>query len=170
MKVLLNFFLAALVVATCLSCSGPEKGTTGGNADSAPAFTLSNINNDKMRLSDYRGRVVMVEFFASWCPPCQMVAPEVKSIYEKYKDKGFVVVAVAIDEGANATAAVSGFIKDFGITYPVLLDDGTVSRKYQVISIPTSFLIDKQGKLRNKHIGVLPDFANTISREIETLL
>ncbi len=170
MKRLLYFFLAAFIVATSLSCSRSEKGSAGGSADTAPAFVLPTINNAKMSLSEYRGRVVMVEFFASWCPPCQMVAPEIKGIYEKYKDKGFVVLAVSIDEGPNALPAVSHFIKDYGIPYPVLLDDGTVSRKYQVISIPTSFLVDKQGKLRNKHIGLLPDFANTLSREIDILL
>jgi thiol-disulfide isomerase/thioredoxin len=169
MKVFPSLFLAALVVITFTSCSKTEEGTAVGNVV-APLFNLPTVQSDKVGLNDYKGKVVLLEFFASWCPPCRMVAPEIKSIYKKYKDKGFVVLAVSIDSGPNAAAAVRNFVKEFAISYPVALDDGTASRQYQIISIPTSFLIDKQGKLRSKHIGLLPDFATAISSEIETLL
>jgi len=99
-----------------------------------------------------------------------MVAPELKSIYEKYRGKGLVVLGIAIDDGREALPAVKNFVNEFGIPFPVMIDDGTVSRKYQVISIPTSFIIDKEGKIRDKHIGLLPDLASTLSKEIETLL
>jgi len=170
MKGLLKLLLAVIIVTACLSCSRTEKGTAGGNGDAAPAFILSTLKNEKVSLKDYRGKVVLVEFFASWCPPCQMAAPNITSVYEKYKDRGFVALGVSIDEGQNAAQAVRNFIKDYGITYPVLLDDGSAGRQYQVISIPTSFIIDRQGKLRNKHIGLGPDFADALSKEIEPLL
>lgn len=170
MKVFPSFCLAALVVITFISCSKTEEGTAVGNIVAAPLFELPTVQSDKVGLNGYKGKVVMLEFFASWCPPCRMVAPEIKSIYKKYKDKGFVVLAVSIDNGPNAASAVKDFVKELGISYPVVLDDGSVSRQYQVISIPTSFIIDKQGNLRSKHIGLLPDFAASISSEIETLL
>ncbi|MBF0557652.1 MAG: TlpA family protein disulfide reductase [Nitrospirae bacterium] len=170
MKKLAGFLGAALVLVSLLSCSRGEKGASLSSNDAAPAFVLSTPEGAKISLDDYKGKVVMIEFFASWCPPCQMVAPEIKSAYERYKDKGFTVLAISIDEGPDAGKAVSNFIKTYGISYPVALDDGTASRRYQVISIPTSFIIDKTGKLANKHIGLIPNFAATLSKEIETLL
>ncbi len=166
MKRFYYFFLVTFVVFLFLSCSKTENAAVGG----APPFVLSTIKSERLNLNDYRGKVVMLEFFASWCPPCQMVAPELKSMYEKYRGRGFVVLAIAIDDGPSALSAVNNFVNEFGIPYPVMIDDGTVSRQYQVISIPTSFIIDKQGKIINKHIGLLPDLASTLSKEIETLL
>ncbi len=166
MKRLCYFFVATFVVVLFLSCSRTEKAAGG----SAPAFVLSTIKSQILNFNDYRGKVVMLEFFASWCPPCRMVAPELKSIYEKYKEKGFVILAVAIDDGPNALSAVNNFVKEFRIPYPVMIDNGSVSRQYQVISIPTSFIIDKDGNIRDKHVGVLPDLAGALSQEIEKLL
>jgi len=166
MRRLYYFFSVAIIVVLFLSCSRTEKGAVG----SAPPFVLTTIRNDRLNLKDYRGKVVMLEFFASWCPPCQMVAPELKSMYKKYTGKGFVVLAIAMDDGTNALSAVNNFVNEFGIPYPVMIDDGTVSRQYGVISIPTSFIIDKEGNIRDKHIGLLPDLATTLSKEIETLL
>ncbi len=164
------FVLVSLAVAALFSCSKTEHGVSVKDTDAAPSFVLSTVKSDRVSLDNYKGKVVMLQFFATWCPPCRMEAPEVESVYEKYRDKGFVVLAVSIDEGPTAASAVSKFAKEFNITYPVLLDDGKVSRQYQLISIPTSFIIDKQGKLRNKHIGLGPDFTESVSKEIEALL
>ncbi|MBF0507091.1 MAG: TlpA family protein disulfide reductase [Nitrospirae bacterium] len=166
----LCFVLVSLAVAAFFSCSKTENGVGVRDTDAAPSFVLSTVKSDRISLDNYKGKVVMVEFFATWCPPCRTAAPEMESIYEKYRDKGFVVLAVSIDEGPTAVSAVSKFVKEFNITYPVLLDDGKASRQYQLISIPTSFIVDKQGKLRNKHIGLSPDFTESVSKEIETLL
>jgi len=166
MKRFCYFFAATVVAVLFLSCSRTEKAAVG----SAHTFVLTTIKNNRLNLNDYKGKVVMLEFFASWCPPCQTVAPDLKSIYEKYMGKGFVVLAIAMDDGPEALSAVNSFVNEFGIPYPVMIDDGTVSRQYQVISIPTSFIIDKDGNIRDKHIGLLPDFASTLSKEIETLL
>ena len=166
MKRLYYFFVVTFVVVLFLSCSRTEKAVGG----SAPPFVLSTIKSQILNLNDYRGKVVMLEFFASWCPPCNMVAPELKTIYEKYRGKGFVILAIAIDDGPNALSAVNSFVNEFRLPFPVMIDNGSVSRQYQVISIPTSFIIDKEGKIRDKHVGVLPDLAGTLSEEIETLL
>jgi len=166
MKRLYYFFVVTFVVVLFLSCSRTEKATVG----SAPSFVLSTIKKDRLNLNDYRGKVVVLEFFASWCPPCQMAVPELKSLYEQYRGKGFVVLAIAMDDGPTALSAVKSFVNEYGIPYPVMIDDGKVSRQYQVISIPTSVIIDKVGNIRYTHIGLVPDLASTLSKEIQTLL
>ncbi len=167
MKKLCYFFAATFVVVLFLSCSGKERAAVGS---APPTFVLSTIKGESLDLKNYRGKVVLLEFFASWCPPCRMAAPELKSIYEKYNGKGFVVLAVAIDDGPKALSAVKNYVNEFGVPYPVMIDNGTVSTQYQVVSIPTSFIINKEGNIREKHVGLLPDFASTLSKEIETLL
>src|SRR5271169_5240133 len=112
MKKRFSFFLVFLAVTACLSCSGREKEAAVSSNDAAPSFVLSSVKHDRVALNDYRGKVVLLEFFASWCPPCQAAAPDIKSIYEKYKDKGFVVLAISIDEGPTAASAVSNFVKE----------------------------------------------------------
>ncbi|MBI3592077.1 MAG: TlpA family protein disulfide reductase [Nitrospirae bacterium] len=164
-----HFILIASIVFVFFSCAKSEKGAVG-NSDAAPSFVLADLKSNKVSLSDYKGRIVMLEFFASWCPPCQVSAPDIKSVYEKYRDRGFVVLAISIDKGTDAAAAAGFFMREFGLSYPALIDDGEVSRRYGVVSIPTSFIIDRQGKVRSKHIGLSPDFKNTLSKEIETLL
>lgn len=170
MKRLLHFVVAVCLAASFFSCSKGDKGAASIDNSAAPSFVLTDLNNNKVSLDAYRNRVVMVEFFATWCPPCRMSAPDIKSVYEKYKDKGFVVLAVSIDQGPDAKAVVSSFVKEFGLGHPVLLDDGQTSTRYGVVSIPTSFIIDKQGIIRSKHIGLMPDFAGALSKEIEALL
>ncbi|MEW5746709.1 MAG: TlpA disulfide reductase family protein [Nitrospirota bacterium] len=149
-----------------ISCGQSEKGAAGA----AHPFTLPDIHNNKVALNDYRGKVVLIEFFATWCPPCQMSAPDIQYAYAKYRDKGFVVLAVSMDEGPDAVPAAHSFAKEFGLSFPILMDDGTVSSRYAISSIPTSVVIDREGKMRHKHIGAPPDLTERLSKEIEALL
>ncbi len=167
-----KLFYTILILSTAVtffSCSKGEQGAVSEKS-AAPSFVLSDLQKHQVSLENYKNRVVMLEFFASWCPPCQMSAPEIKSVYEKYKDKGFVVLAISIDKGPDAAGAVSSFVKEFDLPYPALMDDGKASRQYGVVSIPTSVVIDKQGRIRSRHIGLSPDFSKALSKEIEALL
>lgn len=162
--------LCLLLVSALLISSCTHKGAEPGKPGAAPASTATDIKHKKVSLGDYKGRVVLLEFFATWCAPCRMAAPEIKSVYEKYKDKGFIVLAVSIDEGSDAEPAVDAFVKEFSLPFPVILDDGELSKQYGVVGIPTSIIIDKQGKVGMKHIGVVPDMPRVLSRDIEALL
>lgn len=165
-----------LTVAVCVisvalfvfSCNkGDERAVYGVKA---PDFTLSDINGNKTSLSALRGKVVMVDFWATWCPPCRESVPDLKAIYEKYKDRGFVLLGISVDKGNGISAEVSSFVKEYSITYPVLIDDGRVNVLYGVASIPTSFIINRDGKIANKHIGFIPGSEDELSKEIEALL
>ncbi|MBZ0155738.1 MAG: TlpA family protein disulfide reductase [Alphaproteobacteria bacterium] len=165
-------FLAAVcsIAVLFISCSKSEKGAVTGSTSEAPSFIVTDISHKRIRLADYRGKVVLLEFFASWCPPCRISAPDLRAVYEKYRDKGLVVLSISIDEGPGALSAVDSFMKEFGLPFPAVLDDGEISGQYGIVSIPTSIIIDKQGAIRNRHIGMIPDMKETLSREIEALL
>lgn len=107
-------------------------------------FTLMDLQGKAWHLADLRGEVVLVNFWATWCPPCRKEMPDLQALYDKYKDQGFVVLSIS-DEG---TAKVVPFIKERNITYPVLLDPGRkVNELFQVEGIPKSFVYDREGRL-----------------------
>lgn len=120
--------------------------------ESAPSFTLQNINGENVSLSDFGGKMVILDFWATWCPPCKAEIPHFIELYKQYKDKGLAVIGIALDvEGINI---VRPFVQRYGVVYPVLLSDGQVAKAYGGInSIPTTFVIDSTGNIRRKYVG-----------------
>ena len=119
----------------------------------APDFTLKDMDEDSHRFSDYRGRVVILNFWATWCPPCRREMPSMQRLYEKYKDDGFTVIAVNQMEDPGHVFAFIGQL-DTDPTFPMLFDpDSQVSQTYGVKGLPTTFLIDKRGRIRYRAIG-----------------
>ncbi|MDI6801980.1 MAG: TlpA disulfide reductase family protein [Thermodesulfovibrionales bacterium] len=169
MKNVVFFFLVIIAVSSLVSCSDSERGAGHSDYIPAPSFVLTDLNNKKVSLSDFKGKVIMLEFFAAWCPPCHMMAPEIQAVYEKYKKKGFVVIAISMDMGDDAVSRVNSFIYDYKVSYPVLFDDAMVSREYDIRGVPTSFIIDKKGRIRSKHPGFIHDL-DFLHQEIEALL
>ncbi|HVN21314.1 MAG TPA: TlpA disulfide reductase family protein [Dongiaceae bacterium] len=107
-------------------------------------FTLSNLQGKQWHLADLRGKVVLVNFWATWCPPCRKEMPDLQALYDKYKDKGLVVLAISDEDSAK----VSPFIAERKISYPVLLDPGRkVAEAFVVEGIPKSFVYNRDGKL-----------------------
>ncbi len=110
------------------------------NAD----FTSQDLEGKAWHLRDLRGKVVLVNFWATWCPPCRKEMPDLQALYDKYKDQGFVVLSISDEEAAK----VSPFITERNISYPVLLDPGRkVNEAFVVEGIPKSFVYDREGKL-----------------------
>jgi peroxiredoxin len=114
-------------------------------------FTLTDIQGKNWTLSDLRGRVVVVNFWATWCPPCRKEMPDLESLYIRFKDQGLVVLAIS-DEDATK---VKPFIAEHRFTYPILLDPGRkVSNLYQIEGIPNTFIYDREGKLVDQSIDM----------------
>lgn len=161
--------LLSLVLAAGACSKKDEKAIDKAEVKSAaPQFALSDLKGVQVKLDEYKGKIVMVEFFTTWCAPCQMAAPDVQALYQKYKDRGFVVLGITIE--GRQEDALNSFTKQHSITYPILIDDGATSRRYEVFSIPTSYLIDRQGVIISKHMGFNPDLPQALSREIEAHL
>jgi cytochrome c biogenesis protein CcmG, thiol:disulfide interchange protein DsbE len=119
----------------------------------APDFTLERPDQASLRLADYRGSVVLLNFWATWCTPCRAEMPEIEQVYQANRARGFQVLAVNLQEGA---AEVQPFMSELGLSFPALLDrDGTVSRLYRARALPSSFLIDRSGTVQYIRIGTL---------------
>ena len=136
----------------------------------APDFALRTLEGNTVRLSEFRGqKVVLINFWATWCPPCRLEMPTMQQIYSEYKDKGFEILAVNIEP--DAKQAIRDFVKELRLTFPIALDpDMKVTRKFRVIGLPVSVLIDRQGIVRAKEIGY-HDWTSKASRtQVEKLL
>lgn len=132
----------------------------------APDFTLTTLDGDTVSLSDLRGKVVLVNFWASWCPPCVAELPTIHQFYQSHQADGFVVLAVNAQENRGT---VSGFINQHGYTFPVLLDpDSVAADEYGIRALPTSFIVDKNGEIQYVHRGEI-DTA-TLKEIVEPLL
>jgi peroxiredoxin len=118
----------------------------------APDFTLPDLEGNQISLSTYKGRVVLLNFWATWCPPCRLEMPTMEKAYRKYRDKGFEVVAVSVDAGPKSS--VKSFLKELGLSFQVLLDpDMETLRAFRGFSLPTTVVIDRQGVIRSRELG-----------------
>ncbi|TRX03265.1 TlpA family protein disulfide reductase [Candidatus Methylobacter oryzae] len=157
------FIIALLLLIGIFKANAAEVG------QAAPQFTLpSLLQNQAASLNQFSGKVVYVDFWASWCQPCRTSFPLLNKLHQKLKDQNFEVVAINLDEDkANAEK----FLKDIPVTFTVLHDaKGEWADKFVVESMPTSFIVDKQGIIRNIHHGFVSDDIKVLEQKIMQLL
>jgi peroxiredoxin len=117
----------------------------------APPFTLNNVEGRPVSLADYKGKVVLLNFWATWCEPCKKEMPEIQAAYEQYKDRGFVVLGINFGENPDPAAS---FVHHGRLTFPVLLDRKIkVAEQYGVINLPVTFFVDPEGVIRERVVG-----------------
>lgn len=139
------------------------------NGFMAPDFTLETFEGEEITLADLRGKAIMINFWASWCPPCRAEMPSMEKVYQEYQDQGFVVLAInATHQDAFSDAAL--FVETSGFSFPVLADTtGSVSQSYQLRSLPTSLFVDKEGVIQEiVYGGPIPEA--DIQARVESLL
>ncbi len=135
----------------------------------APDFTLDALVGEKVTLSDLRGKIVVVNFWATWCLPCRVETPALQKSFEQYNDPGVVILGVNLTN-QDLLSDVTIFVEEFDLTYPILLDrDGQVGLLYQINGIPTTFFIDRDGIIRTAVAGG-PMSETFIRSKIEALL
>jgi len=123
-----------------------EIGIAIGNE--APDFELTTLDGEEVRLSDYRGKRVFINFWATWCPPCRAEMPDMQKLYEE-ENVDIEILAINITESEPSEENVKQFVEDFGLTFPILMDRKTeVASNYQVQAYPTSYMIDSKGVIR----------------------
>jgi len=154
-------FLALTVLLLAAGCGGGDEAAadqTAAGAGAAAAeepsydFSLQDLSGNTLRLADLRGEVVVVDFWATWCPPCRKALPHLQELHEEFAGKGVRVVGIATDQ--QGAAIVAPFVEKNGLTFPIVLTDGKVDRDFGgVRGIPTTFVLDKQGKVVRKFVG-----------------
>lgn len=157
-----------VILATVVACAAPDSGQRQGvnQGSLARDFTLETLDGTKVSLKDQAGKVVLINFWATWCPPCTAEMPDIQATYEAYQDQGFVVLGVNVEESREA---VEPFVRSLGVTYPVLLDEsGRVMEMYRGLGLPMSLLVDPEGVIQVRHIGYLT--AAQLERYVAELL
>lgn len=167
--ILITFTLVFLIITNSTEANQikSKELTTVLSDRKAADFTLKTLDGKNVKLSDYRGKIVIIDFWATWCPPCRKGIPDLISLQEEYK-KDLVVIGISLDQ-QNTIKDLKPFIENYKINYPVVLGDEKVVKDYGGISaIPTSFIIDQKGNIVDKHIGLVPK--TVYSDKIKSLL
>ena len=146
----LGILLIALLLYLSLFSNSYQPPAGLGKGDPAPDFKLKTLDGKEVSLSDYRGKVVLINFWATWCPPCREEMPLFERIYRKYKNKGFEILAIGTD---GSVEPVKKFVKEYKLSFPVLFDNANVVALYQVQGLPTSFLVGRDGKILKVRLG-----------------
>ncbi|MBI1195901.1 MAG: redoxin domain-containing protein [Gammaproteobacteria bacterium] len=134
----------------------------------APDFTLKSRSGKNLKLSEYRGQVVMLNFWASWCGPCRQEMPLLEQLYQRYQAMGFTILAVNVEDTSGDALKM---LKDVPVNFPVLFDsDNRISDTYGIEAMPSTILVDRDGNMRFEHLGYMPGYENDYDREIKTLV
>jgi peroxiredoxin len=164
-------FAAALISTACSGGPSTVKAAVKAEKDRKPApeFALKDADGKTVHLADYKGKVVLLDFWATWCAPCKIEIPWFMEFEQQLKDRGFAVVGVSMDE--DGWGVVKPYLQEMKINYRILLGNEQVGSIYGgVDSLPTTFLIDRQGKIASVHIGLdrgKEDFRNDIVRLLD---
>ena len=154
-KTLAIFFLLPLLFACSRRAGEDAKGPLSVGVEAgllAPDFMAKNLRGGTASLSQYRGKVVLINFWATWCGPCKLEMPSMQALYRSYSRGDFEILAVSIDTGGELPVRL--FVKDFGFSFPVLMDSQfEVNDRYQVRVVPTSILVDRKGVVAQRFLG-----------------
>jgi len=167
-----------LLIAVCtalqllfwsLSCAGASDMERHHTRLPAPAFTLSTLQGQTVHLHDYHGKLVLLNFWATWCPPCREEMPSLQSLWQDFKNRDFIILAVAADRGNKK--GVARFTARLGLEFPILLDpDGQVRKRYEVFGLPLTYLIGKDGKILGRFTAAQAWDSTAIKDQLRTFL
>jgi peroxiredoxin len=153
--------LVTVFAVTSLASSGLE-------GQVAPDFALKSSTGENLRLSEYRGNVVMINFWATWCGPCRQEMPLLDELYTRYERVGFRLLGVNIDDDSRRAMQM---IEDLGVSFPVLFDTRKeVSKLYEVEAMPATVLVDREGNVRYVHHGYKPGYEDKYLDQVRSLL
>lgn len=153
--------IITLVVLFLFFCGGKPKTDKG-----VKGFTLKTIDGETVGLSDYKGNVVIVDFWATWCPPCRRSIPHLISLYEKYKERGLIILGISKED----LQILKNFRDESRITYPLLLGTNEVFRDFGVQAIPHTVFFDKKGRIRKTQTGFSDELVPIFEALIDTLI
>ena len=160
LKVWLGITAAVIMAASAVSA--------GMKQSSAPDFTLKSHEGENIRLSEYRGEVVLINFWASWCGPCRQEMPVLSALHDKYRALGFTVLGVNVE---SDTRKARKLLQDRPVSFPVVFDsDSVVSKQYDVVAMPSTVLVDRDGNMRYLHKGYKPGLEAVYQQQVRDLI
>jgi|GEM_PF-3032361 len=165
-RILLILCLAVFVV----TASGCSRSGGGSGPDLFSPLSLPDTEGKTMSLSDYRQKIIVLEFFATWCEPCRQTAPVLQKLSEKYRDNGVVVLAVSLDEGSDVAAKLKQFRERHKVSYRIAIGNAGVKKKYNAFVLPTTYIFDRKGMVAVKHHGITQNYSQRLKGEIEKLI
>lgn len=134
----------------------------------APDFTLKSSGGENLKLSELRGQVVLINFWASWCGPCRKEMPLLDQLYQQYKPLGFTILGVNVEEDPAQARTLLGKIP---VSFPILFDaTNAVSKQYNVVAMPTTVIVDRNGNMRYLHKGYMPGYEDAYQQQVRALL
>ena len=165
------YILSLSIFLFMLGCMGPDsrrvQAEASGDLRESQKFVLSDLQGSPLNLSDLlkQKKAVLINFFATWCPPCREEIPDLIQLQEKLKDRSFTILGVDVGESKNK---VESFAKKMGINYPIALDiDMKVSEEYSIVGIPTTFLVSSDGKVLGKYHAFTPELVSDIEKALQ---
>lgn len=163
---LLKRTILCVAAVLALSVSGIASSTVVEGK--APDFTLKSMQGGNLKLSEHRGEVVMINFWASWCAPCRQEMPILNDLYLRYRDMGFTLLGVNVEEEIDGAKKM---MTDLKVVFPVLFDTtNEVSKMYKVEAMPSTILVDRDGNMRYLHRGYLPGYEEDYERQVRELM
>ena len=157
--------MAVVVAASMLFLSVAQAEVLEGKA---PDFTLKSRSGENIKLSELRGDVVMINFWASWCAPCRQEMPLLEEMYKKYSDLGFVLLGVNVEEDSSKAVEL---LRDVPVSFPILYDNkNEVTKLYKVVAMPSTVMVDRDGNMRYLHRGYLPGYEAEYVKQIKELV
>jgi peroxiredoxin len=155
----------AVASLLCMLTGTPLASGTGGLA---PEFSLPESDGNTLSLTEHRGEVVMINFWATWCGPCRQEMPLLDALYDRYHDLGFTLIGVNVDEDSSVA---DGWLADRPVSFPIVYDpDSNVSRLYDVTAMPSTVIVDRSGQMRFRHYGYQPGYENDYQDQIRQLI
>ena len=155
----------AITTAVIMATSAVSAGL---NQSSAPDFTLKSNTGENLRLSEYSGEVVLINFWASWCGPCRQEMPLLSELHDKYRALGFTVLGVNVEADSRKARKL---LQEQPVSFPVVFDsDSVVSKQYNVVAMPSTVLVDRDGKMRYLHKGYKPGLENVYQQQVRDLI
>jgi len=146
--------LLALICVAAGCDGGAPAGDAGPAPDPAPEFTLNQLDGEPVSLAGLRGKTVIIDFWATWCPPCEFQVPELNAFYEDHKDSGEVaVLGVSVD--TDGPEVVRAWTEEKGVSYPILLGGEDLARRYGAMGFPTLIIVDPDGQIDSRHVGLI---------------
>ena len=164
-----SLWLALAACTLLVACPSAPTGS-GSIGEVAPRITAKSLEGDYVELSDFRGEVVLINLWATWCGPCRVELPALQRLHRGYHDRGFSVLGVSVD-GERGEAEVRKMVRSLGLNYPILLDPSArSSTAYEAPGYPTSILVGRDGRVRWRRAGALTDKDKDLLEAIEAAL